>query len=1055
MGSSGYYAESSEILNKQRLQRIRPSVPVQGFNIVGGGLNIKPKLGPSNTEGRSKSSNASNKSDRRMDSNEEAPLESVDFEDLSSEKNNLKGQNKKVITNIDDNSNDNESQITAETASFVSSGKHNKNFNYNQQENNRKAAENRNRSKASNKNVAVQSKTSYKSEAASGFKTQSQADSKSNNRGQQRYKEEKKTSVESLEHAAVSAENGEGNKRNGLPEKIVLADKPSKTNSISFNKKTQFLDATTTPKSKYTTSYYPSGTYSTARRFESNTRTTPYYTPTVPSVLSKTKSTEDHKSQVKGNKSSNGSGNVSATTPAIPRKQAASSGFSLESSPAPSTFSPLITTIRPFIIGMRHHSSSETSRAQQQNEVFSTTTPAPTGPTYLPKSAASPKAKVSEAAGDDLQLFAPIPTGDAAVSRNVNEMLKTMSLINHKLEDVEHIKPTSGREGLEIPPSSGPDALISLAKYFAAEHNGSALNSLSEKEKQKDLKGSVSKQQSGSKLSDSTVSITTESSIQLSENSDDIKNSLLSNKTINKYNNLFGLSKATESVQIKTLDNSKAIANDTYQIFPQIGTTDATINQLVEKPESRNIASVFSNALSNYLDDPEKFRQKLISVRPTEPPAKKDFEIITEAALFKGGTAASYLPNRIETTTQANIASEINSKFDYSTALPDFSSTTEDVYDSTTTYRSSVESAERKNNKSDVEGSVEAGGAGGEEFLQRGESQSFVKPRNELTTKSEKKKISQINAAYVKPTENPWTQIAQTDFLDPLTINDGLMKDYKSTTMPSAYSFLPRETTTSTPPRTTKAHFVQKQSNYKYQGSAEVTTARTKTEDARKHYRAEQGTADNQSWHDIFTTYDIPRDTLPSSSGLQRIANKLFGGLNESEALHLKNVMQQAEHNRQVLSLLLLLIQTCDDHNGKALERSRKHLLNALIDMDGKLVQAGKSTHHKLNNNSKQASSTALPAVTTFRRSSSEEVSTLVYPSTTTDLPATSTEAAISEETTKFEIRVEDPEDQTTDSSQSASILQSKTTIPDSSDKRALELLKSLYSLASKFTSRR
>jgi len=171
----------------------------------------------------------------------------------------------------------------------------------------------------------------------------------------------------------------------------------------------------------------------------------------------------------------------------------------------------------------------------------------------------------------------------------------------------------------------------------------------------------------------------------------------------------------------------------------------------------------------------------------------------------------------------------------------------------------------------------------------------------------------------------------------------------------------------------------------------------------------------------------------------------LFGGLNEQEALHLRNVMAKAEHDRQVLSLLLLLIQTCDDHNGKALERSRKHLLNALIDIDSKTHAGGKTSRQRLTTTTNR-----IP-VTTFRRggAAAAEYFTSTTPgyTTTTDLPTTTGLGAGSyEETTKFEIRVEDLEEATTTTAPLLEV---------NSDRRALELLKSLYSLASKFSSRR
>ncbi|CAD6995671.1 unnamed protein product [Ceratitis capitata] len=169
--------------------------------------------------------------------------------------------------------------------------------------------------------------------------------------------------------------------------------------------------------------------------------------------------------------------------------------------------------------------------------------------------------------------------------------------------------------------------------------------------------------------------------------------------------------------------------------------------------------------------------------------------------------------------------------------------------------------------------------------------------------------------------------------------------------------------------------------------------------------------------------------------------------------------MQQAEHNRQVLSLLLLLIQTCDDQNGRALERSRKHLLNALIDMDSKLTnESGKTAHHKGDLVSQPvATTTTRSSETTLRQSVTTNSPSPA--STITDTGAwttTITPAITQSSTTKFEIRVEDPEESTAHTIASSNIsVNGGGSSSSNSDERALELLKSLYSLASKFTSRR
>lgn len=1035
MGSSGYYAESAEILNKQRVHRVRPSVPVQGFNIVGGGLNIKPKVQPVVSQARS-AARPGSKSDRRIDSTEDlhVSLESVDFDDVSGEK------QRKVLTPIDNNSNDQETQITAESSSFVSGSSKRRNGIGNGNSNN--ISNNNNNGPNSSPNSSddasilkpARSRNGSSQERSSQQRgpiahTESRERARNGQRGQQRYKD-----LESEEQH--SKEKGK--------EKLAQTSTPKQD-------KPEFFEAHSSRPVQHTTPYFIPSSYSTARRLEPS-KSTPFYTPTVPSV-SKSKSTEGKFSYVKGG--------YSATTPNPNRFGVpAISGLFLESSVAPKHPKPtasssleLDSTYRPVIIGMRHHydvaSSGELKRLsasinanveQPSNKLsesrdYLPTTPAPTasssGPTYLPKSAAVPRLNAAAAGGDSL-LFAPSPVKEESVYRNVQDMLKTVNLLKDKFEDVElnAQSATAVRAGLEIPPSSGPDALVSLAKYFAQEHNESS-NSLVKPEKSgAHTKLSVKAPASNlpaAKPSDMTAILTTsETPPGISEQADDIKQSLLSDKTVQKYSNLFGLKAAqgrgagegqadiSSGLLSVQLNETQAPGTATrsgaeYQPFPQIGSTGSTIGALAEQPESRKIAQIFSNALSSYLDNPGSFRAELATrARPTEPPNFKQVTT-TDASLFSDGTAKYYLPTKPapDVTTPQSIAVEINHKFD-STPAPDYSTTTTELYELSTS----------RAQDSELELSAELSPAspdsGEGEDLLRQHTQSFVKSRNDLLQDSRPQKLITTH----KPTENPWALKSQTDFLDPLTINDALMKEQRATTTTtlSPFTYLPR--------------LLQ----------AATTTPAPGPAPAPARYE----------WDDIFRSYDIPRDALPSSSGLQRIANKLFGGLNEQEALHLRNVMAKAEHDRQVLSLLLLLIQTCDDHNGKALERSRKHLLNALIDIDSK-IPSKSASRQKL---STPTTTSRLP-VTTFRRNGNVELYTSTTPgytsTTEVPLPTSTTAPGSYEETTKFEIRVEDVDDSELTATTAATPAHGEL----NSDRRALELLKSLYSLASKFSSRR
>uniref|UniRef100_W8BLF8 Chitin-binding type-2 domain-containing protein n=1 Tax=Ceratitis capitata TaxID=7213 RepID=W8BLF8_CERCA len=1175
LGSPGYYADSAEILNKQRVQRIRPSVPVQGFNIVGGGLNIKPKV--TNQVPRPRQSA---KPERRFDSNEEPSLETVDFEDISGEKQ-LKGEKTQIPANIDNNNNNDETQITAESGSFID-GRRRNSFGYekanvdavdtkpaeargrttgrnsayvdgrrgnsnNSVDGNKKDNGDNNNNDNGNRNGNGNSKTNGNGNASSKGKVNVNKNGNSNSnrennntdstpsarsgytyqkesserardgkRGQQRYREDNKPQLSSAESREVTSESRELNKKPSSIEKpsrqVVPVEGRAKSRASSSitaedldsnepRYSTRFVES----RIPNTTPFHSLGTYSTARRLDT-TRSTPFYTPTVPTVA-KSKTTEGKGFYIKG--SPVVGSNIVASTPNPNRHnvgtEPAAATKRRGSSQETTTNSPSITTIRPLVIGMRynHDSSGEKHRTTVSSKASvdvdvpvqrsrkrpdsadlktTTTTAAPTGPTYLPRNAARPKATLN-ADGEDF-LFAPQPITDAddSVTRNVQEMIKTINMLKTKFDDVDQTKfQGQAREGLDIPPSSGPDALVSLAKYFAGEQNAASSNSVTSSVENKDVSSTdrnipittfstLKYSTKPIKAAEQSADSTTISSIGVSKKSDDIRASLLSERTVNQYSNLFGLEGAggkqtTESM----LSQKNNGVNDPLSLFPQIGSTGATISKLAEEPDSRKIAHVFSEAISSYLEDPKTFRAQLEAARPTEPTVvsgKPNFEpvTVTDRSLFRSGTAATYLPTQPTTITESpatasSIAAEINNNFDFSTPSNDFLSTTEAP--DTTTYRPRFGGGRgqqlRQQFSPDLASPI---GDSGEhdEFLHGEHTQSFVMSHN-----------INVNAAFAdtehKPTENPWNHISQTDFLDPLTINDGLMKEPRTTTA-STLSLAKKETTTSIPSTTLRGqlsvlssdlHRTTARTNEQYTrvGSAEETT---------RHPTASDHSPEFDSWQELFHAYNLPQESLPSSNGLQRIANKLFGGLNESEALHLKNVMQQAEHNRQVLSLLLLLIQTCDDQNGRALERSRKHLLNALIDMDSKLTnESGKTAHHKGDLVSQPvATTTTRSSETTLRQSvttnSPSPASTITDTGawTTTITPAITQSSDNIEGTTKFEIRVEDPEESTAHTIASSNIsVNGGGSSSSNSDERALELLKSLYSLASKFTSRR
>lgn len=148
-----------------------------------------------------------------------------------------------------------------------------------------------------------------------------------------------------------------------------------------------------------------------------------------------------------------------------------------------------------------------------------------------------------------------------------------------------------------------------------------------------------------------------------------------------------------------------------------------------------------------------------------------------------------------------------------------------------------------------------------------------------------------------------------TVFLDPLTINDGLMgSNEQNTVTPSINTYLPQSTPTTT------------------NGDAFETTTFASATDRRK------GKA-------VPTTTQQPQTTDDYIQVMQRKANQMFGSLNDTSADHLMNVMKKADRSKTVRRLILLLVQTCDDNvdYNKTVEQTRKALLNALISMDSKI----------------------------------------------------------------------------------------------------------------------
>lgn len=249
-------------------------------------------------------------------------------------------------------------------------------------------------------------------------------------------------------------------------------------------------------------------------------------------------------------------------------------------------------------------------------------------------------------------------------------------------------------------------------------------------------------------------------------------------------------------------------------------------------------------------------------------------------------------------------------------------------------------------------------------------------------------------------TANSKTTLSYTVFLDPLTINDGLMESEEDSTItPSPNTYLPKNDLSS-------------------------------TEDAAEQISSTHATTQRRGKSSFATTpltIRFASEETNSVEPMQKRANEMFGNLNETQVDHLMNVMKKAEENKTVKRLILLLIQTCDgdDHN-KTLEDSRTALLNALIGMDNspnnenrseiKIINTRREkslpspttteipiTTYKSANHEKYTSSESVskeledaePTTTTFEKTTAFASRSNLFESETTDAQLLTTEAEV------------------------------------------------------------
>ncbi|CAG9132696.1 unnamed protein product [Plutella xylostella] len=150
------------------------------------------------------------------------------------------------------------------------------------------------------------------------------------------------------------------------------------------------------------------------------------------------------------------------------------------------------------------------------------------------------------------------------------------------------------RPGLVVPPSLTPKTLHTLAIYYAT-----ALDNLS----------------TTTPVPDAADAETTTTAIDDYEMLEDGLPALFSRHTINKYSKLFGQHGENSDL----LEEIRLDPNGTYNELTDDLAVMQSQNPLATSPQIRELAQVFTHALSAYLQDPVQFRKVLSNIRPTEP----------------------------------------------------------------------------------------------------------------------------------------------------------------------------------------------------------------------------------------------------------------------------------------------------------------------------------------------------------------------------------------------------------------------------------------------------
>lgn len=188
-------------------------------------------------------------------------------------------------------------------------------------------------------------------------------------------------------------------------------------------------------------------------------------------------------------------------------------------------------------------------------------------------------------------------------------MLHSLQGLEKKANDLNSVNEaeTRGSSGRNIHFAPGPSTLHSLALYFATASDSFESNETAELPTT-----SAEHREGGESLSTAHSS----SSVEL-------PTSILTQHTISSYAELFNLNNALEGnatvteLTAEADDNSEGVDDEDLEIEQSEGPLNGA--KKTNNTKLRELAQVFTHALSAYLQDPDTFKKVLTEIRPTEP----------------------------------------------------------------------------------------------------------------------------------------------------------------------------------------------------------------------------------------------------------------------------------------------------------------------------------------------------------------------------------------------------------------------------------------------------